>query len=586
MTCRCNNPTPTPKKAVVGFCDVCDPCKENHSEARICAFVVPSLEEGRYFKNSFIFAQDEDAVYFITEERSEIPFGSRPKFIDNFDPEDSLSNFKNSVVYDMAKHIAYIYGKDGNYLTFPITDTPITGINEGEGITVTHDGGEYTISADLTEVASTEALQAVSTTVANHTAEIEDLTEGVSEIEGEVETLAGDVADAKTTAEAAQTAATAAGTAASTAQTTADQAVAGLAGKQDTLTAGENITINGTEISATATTYSPATTTANGLMTSADRTQMVNGIHRLDDGITANASTIFLNVDKFVSSTNGTSYTQTADTLVFPVASSTQAGVMNPTIFNAIQANSDSIDAILSGSVAVQNLPASPTQAQLTTAWQTATGLTDLINGAKIFDNTNSKVWTYYTNTTTWYGTPAGEVSVSTATNSALGIVQGDATTEGKVFVENNGTMSVNGWDDVTADIADNATNIATLQTDKVDKVTGKQLSTEDYTTAEKTKLAGIEAGAEVNDPNTVIDASYVHTDNNYTTTEKNKLAGLENTTVVQTTGSSTTSVISQAAVTTALGAKANSANLTHETWTFTLADNTTVDKEVVLWEA
>lgn len=34
---------------------------------------------------------------------------------------------------------------------------------------------------------------------------------------------------------------------------------------------------------------------------------------------------------------------------------------------------------------------------------------------------------------------------------------------------------------------------------DKVDKVTGKGLSTEDYTTAEKTKLAGIAAGAEVN---------------------------------------------------------------------------------------
>ena len=33
----------------------------------------------------------------------------------------------------------------------------------------------------------------------------------------------------------------------------------------------------------------------------------------------------------------------------------------------------------------------------------------------------------------------------------------------------------------------------------KVDKVTGKGLSTEDYSTSEKTKLAGIEAGAEVN---------------------------------------------------------------------------------------
>lgn len=38
----------------------------------------------------------------------------------------------------------------------------------------------------------------------------------------------------------------------------------------------------------------------------------------------------------------------------------------------------------------------------------------------------------------------------------------------------------------------------------KVDKVTGKGLSTNDYTTIEKTKLAGIEAGAEVNAIDTI----------------------------------------------------------------------------------
>lgn len=41
-------------------------------------------------------------------------------------------------------------------------------------------------------------------------------------------------------------------------------------------------------------------------------------------------------------------------------------------------------------------------------------------------------------------------------------------------------------------DIADNTTAITTLQNDKVDKVAGKQLSTEDFTTAEKNKLAGL----------------------------------------------------------------------------------------------
>lgn len=94
-----------------------------------------------------------------------------------------------------------------------------------------------------------------------------------------------------------------------------------------------------------------------------------------------------------------------------------------------------------------------------------------------------------------------------------------------------------------------------------VAKETGKGLSTNDYTTAEKTKLSGIDTGAEVNviedikvngtsqtvtskavditvptslsdldanAANLVHDASYVHTDNNYTTTEKTKLSGIE----------------------------------------------------------
>lgn len=80
----------------------------------------------------------------------------------------------------------------------------------------------------------------------------------------------------------------------------------------------------------------------------------------------------------------------------------------------------------------------------------------------------------------------------------------------------------------------------------KVDKETGKGLSSNDYTDAEKTKLSGIAAGAEANvqsdwqqsdntkddyiknkPENLVQDASYVHTDNNYTSDEKSKLSGI-----------------------------------------------------------
>lgn len=97
------------------------------------------------------------------------------------------------------------------------------------------------------------------------------------------------------------------------------------------------------------------------------------------------------------------------------------------------------------------------------------------------------------------------------------------------------------------------------LFANKVDKVDGKGLSSNDFTSSEKTKLANIASGAQVNvlegiqkngtsvtitnkianitvptktsditnDSNFPSDASYVHTDNNYTTTDKNKLAGI-----------------------------------------------------------
>lgn len=94
--------------------------------------------------------------------------------------------------------------------------------------------------------------------------------------------------------------------------------------------------------------------------------------------------------------------------------------------------------------------------------------------------------------------------------------------------------------------------------TTKVDKVSGKGLSTNDFTTALKNKLEGIAAGAEVNvqsdwnvtsstsdafiknkptiptktsdltnDSDFVSDANYVHTDSNFTAAEKTKLAGI-----------------------------------------------------------
>lgn len=53
-----------------------------------------------------------------------------------------------------------------------------------------------------------------------------------------------------------------------------------------------------------------------------------------------------------------------------------------------------------------------------------------------------------------------------------------------------------NNYDNTAKNIVD---NVSTDLANKVDKVTGKGLSTNDYTTTEQTKLSGIEAGAQVN---------------------------------------------------------------------------------------
>ena len=60
------------------------------------------------------------------------------------------------------------------------------------------------------------------------------------------------------------------------------------------------------------------------------------------------------------------------------------------------------------------------------------------------------------------------------------------------------GTSGGGTWGTITGTLSAQ-TDLQNALNAKVDKVTGKQLSTEDYTTLEKQKLAGIAAGAEVN---------------------------------------------------------------------------------------
>lgn len=176
-----------------------------------------------------------------------------------------------------------------------------------------------------------------------------------------------------------------------------------------------------------------------------------------DLAVSSNGSTsvLQLDADKVNLKTGATS----TKNIPLTVASHDKAGVVNSATFDAIVNNSTAVETILSGMVAIPGLPASPTQAELTTAWETATERTELINRAQILDVDNSKYWTYYTNTQTWYGATADiEGSVTTFTNSTEGVIKG-STTVGQVYAESNGTGSVNGWDALSAAVADNTAN-------------------------------------------------------------------------------------------------------------------------------
>jgi len=82
--------------------------------------------------------------------------------------------------------------------------------------------------------------------------------------------------------------------------------------------------------------------------------------------------------------------------------------------------------------------------------------------------------------------------------------------------------------------------NFLDLSTNKVDKVSGKQLSTEDYTSTEKTKLSGVATGATANNTDAFLVARGNHTGTEsadvltdgttnkaYTATERTKLSGV-----------------------------------------------------------
>jgi hypothetical protein len=143
------------------------------------------------------------------------------------------------------------------------------------------------------------------------------------------------------------------------------------------------------------------------------------------------------------------------------------------------------------GEISVNSLPTIPdSKIESADDWNTAYGWGDHASAG--YQDAASAI----TTSNIASQTVASADKLTTARNIALsGDVSGSASFDGSANITITATIA----DDSHNHIIANVDGLQTALDGKVDKVTGKGLSTEDYTTAEKSKLAGIESGAEVN---------------------------------------------------------------------------------------
>ena len=148
------------------------------------------------------------------------------------------------------------------------------------------------------------------------------------------------------------------------------------------------------------------------------------------------------------------------------------------------------------------------------------TKVSDLTNDSGFITNTVNNLTNYYLKSETYTQAEinaliAGIVTLNVLVVQSLPTTNISTTTIYLVPKTTAGTQDVydeylnldgttSGWEHIGTTEIDlsnyyTKTQVDTLLSDKVDKVSGKGLSTEDYTTAEKNKLAGIASGAEVN---------------------------------------------------------------------------------------
>lgn len=156
----------------------------------------------------------------------------------------------------------------------------------------------------------------------------------------------------------------------------------------------------------------------------------------------------------------------TAESDALPVVSREQAGIMSASVYAAMEdviANNTSRISVLEQSAPTYDISGlvgpNPTNAEISAAFQQKYPTVPIQAGLRAADYDNAHFWQYGKNT--WI--ILTQIDVQVATNQSLGIVKGSST-DGKIFVETDGSMSLKGYDALVSKDATHDSKIGTLE--------------------------------------------------------------------------------------------------------------------------
>ena len=156
----------------------------------------------------------------------------------------------------------------------------------------------------------------------------------------------------------------------------------------------------------------------------------------------------------------------TAESDALPVVSREQAGIMSASVYAAMEdviANNTSRISVLEQSAPTYDISGlvgpNPTNAEISAAFTQKYPNVPIQAGLRAADYDNAHFWQYGKNT--WI--LLTQIDVQMATNQSLGIVKG-SDTDGKVFIETDGSMSLKGYDALVAKDATHDSKISTLE--------------------------------------------------------------------------------------------------------------------------